>query len=195
MRLGRFVFDAQNYIFNIHLKWLILKNIKIEKMSVYYHKFEVRWSDIDANRHLGNSTYVDYCSQTRMAFLNKNKIGLTQLNRWGVGPVMLHERYSFFKEIYADQTVFVGLEVAALSEDGSMYQFVHKFYLQDGTHCATAEATGVWIDMMLRKTTTPPEDIMEVMNEYKSENVKTISKEYLKTLPFRPENINSEIFK
>jgi acyl-CoA thioesterase FadM len=76
-------------------------------MSVYYHKFEVRWSDIDANRHLGNSTYVDYCSQTRMAFLNKNKIGLTQLNRWGVGPVMLHERYSFFKEIYADQTVFV----------------------------------------------------------------------------------------
>lgn len=76
-------------------------------MSVYYHKFEVRWSDIDANRHLGNSTYVDYCSQTRMAFLNKNKIGLTQLNRWGVGPVMLHERYSFFKEIYADQTVLL----------------------------------------------------------------------------------------
>jgi acyl-CoA thioester hydrolase len=93
-------------------------------MSVYYHKFEVRWSDIDANRHLGNSTYVDYCSQTRMAFLNKNKIGLTQLNRWGVGPVMLHERYSFFKEIYADQTVFVALEVAALSEDGS---FISSF--------------------------------------------------------------------
>jgi acyl-CoA thioester hydrolase len=42
---------------------------------------------------------------------------------------------------------------------------------------------------MLRKTTTP-DDIMEVMNEYKSENVQTISKEYLKTLPFRPENID-----
>lgn len=108
---------------------------------------------------------------------------------------MLHERYSFFKEIYADQTVFVGLEVSAISEDGSIYQFVHKFYLPDGTHCATAEATGVWIDMMLRKTTTPPEDIMEVMNEYKSGNVQIISKEFLKTLPFRPENIDSEIFK
>ncbi|HBR11345.1 MAG TPA: thioesterase [Chryseobacterium sp.] len=163
-------------------------------MSVYYHKFEVRWSDIDANRHLGNSTYVDYCSQTRMAFLNKNKIGLTQLNRWGVGPVMLHERYSFFKEIYADQTVFVGLEVSALSEDGSIYQFVHKFYLPDGTHCATAEATGVWIDMMLRKTTAPPEDIMEVMNAFKSESVQTISREYLKTLPFRPENVDQSLF-
>ncbi len=34
-----------------------------------------------------------------------------------------------------------------------------SFYLPDGTHCATAEATGVWIDMTLRKTTTPPDDI------------------------------------
>jgi len=123
-----------------------------------------------------------------MAFLNKNKIGLTQLNRWGVGPVMMHEKYSFFREIYADQTVFVGLEVAAISEDGSIYQFVHKFYLPDGTHCATAEATGVWIDIMLRKITTPPEDIILVMNEFKSENVNIITREFLKTLPFRPEN-------
>lgn len=163
-------------------------------MSVYFHKFEVRWSDIDANRHLGNSTYVDYCSQTRMGFLNKNKIGLTQLNRWGVGPVILHERYSFFKEIYADQIVHVGLEVSAVSEDGMLFQFTHKFYLTDGTHCATAEATGAWIDIMLRKTTTPPEDITMVMDEYRSETVKIITKDYLKTLPFRPENLDNPNF-
>ncbi|HAI81195.1 MAG TPA: thioesterase, partial [Chryseobacterium sp.] len=29
-------------------------------MSVYHHKFEVRWSDIDANKHLANSSYVQY---------------------------------------------------------------------------------------------------------------------------------------
>ena len=127
--------------------------------------------------------------------MNKEKMGLAQLNRWGIGPVILHERFSFFKEIYADQVVYVSVEIAGNSEDASIYQFVHNFYLPDGTHCAIAEATGVWIDMMLRKTTTPPDDIMEVMNEYKSENVKPISREYLKTLPFRPENINSEILK
>ena len=162
---------------------------------IYYHKHEVRWSDIDANRHLANSSYVQYCAQTRMAFMTKHKMGVAQLNRWGIGPVILHERYSFFKEIYADQEVIVSLEISGSSEDASIYQFTHKFYLPDGTHCATAEATGVWIDMMLRKTTTPPEDIMEVMNEYKSANVQIISKEFLKTLPFRPENIDSEIFK
>lgn len=158
-------------------------------MSVYHHKFEVRWSDIDANRHLANSSYVEYCAQTRMAFMNKHKMGLKELNRWGIGPVILHERYSFFKEIYADQTVFVTLEISGTSEDGAIYQFTHKFYLPDGTHCATAEATGVWIDMMLRKTTTPPDDIIEVINEYRSQTAKILSREDIKGLPFRAENV------
>ena len=47
-------------------------------------------------------------------------------------------------------------------------------------HCATAEATGVWIDMMLRKTTTPPDDILVVMNDFKTENTKLLSEKTLK---------------
>ena len=160
---------------------------------IYYHKHEVRWSDIDANRHLANSSYVQYCAQTRMAFMTKHKMCVAQLNRWGIGPVILHERYSFFKEIYADQEVIVSLEISGSSEDASIYQFTHKFYLPDGTHCATAEATGVWIDMMLRKTTTPPDDILVVMNQFKTENTKLLSREDIKALPFRPENIDASL--
>ena len=111
-----------------------------------------------------------------------------------IGPVILHERYSFFKEVYADQEVIVSLEISGSSEDASIYQFTHKFYLPDGTHCATAEATGVWIDMMLRKTTTPPDDILVVMNQFKTENTKLLSREDIKALPFRPENIDANLF-
>ena len=160
---------------------------------IYYHKHEVRWSDIDANRHLANSSYVQYCAQTRMAFMNTHKMGLKELSYWGIGPVILHERYSFFKEIYADQEVIVSLEISGSSEDASIYQFTHKFYLPDGTHCATSEATGVWIDMMLRKTTTPPDDILVVMNQFKTENTKLLSREDIKALPFRPENIDASL--
>jgi acyl-CoA thioester hydrolase len=165
-------------------------------MQDFHYKFEVRWSDIDANRHLANSSYVEYCAQTRMAFMNQNQIGLAQLSRWGVGPVMLHERYSFFKEILADQNVFVTLEVSGLSEDASIYQFLHKFYLPDGTHCATSEATGVWIDTMLRKATTPPDDILEVMEKFKDENCKVLTRQDLKDLlslgeKIKTKNLNS----
>ncbi len=163
-------------------------------MSVYYHTHEVRWSDIDANRHLANSAYVEYCAQTRMAFMTKHKMGLSELNRWGIGPVILHERYSFFKEIYMGQNVIVSLEIDGFSPDGSIYRFLHRFFLPDGTHCATAEATGVWIDLMLRKSTTPPDDIVEVLKEFKSVNYIEMSREDIKNLPFRPENVDPQIF-
>nr|WP_317207203.1 acyl-CoA thioesterase [Chryseobacterium sp. R2A-55] len=160
-----------------------------QKMSEYLHKFEVRWSDIDANKHLANSSYIAYCAQTRMAFMNTHKMGLKELSRWGIGPVILHERLSFFKEIYADQIVYVSAEISGMSEDASIYQFVHKFYLPDGTHMATAEATGVWIDMMLRKSTSPPDDIVEVMQEFRSENTKLLTKQDLKDLPFKAQDV------
>lgn len=158
-------------------------------MSEYLHKFEVRWSDIDANRHLANSSYVAYCAQARMAFMNIHKMGLKELTRWGIGPVILHERFSFFKEIFADQTVYVSVEISGISEDASIYQFYHKFYLPDGTHMATAEATGVWIDTMLRKSTTPPDDVLEVLQEFRSENTKILTKQDLKDLPFKPQDV------
>ena len=78
-----------------------------------------------------------------------------------------------------------------MSEDASIYQFIHKFYLPDGTHMATSEATGVWIDMMLRKSTTPPDEILEVMQEFSSEHVKTLTRDDLKNLPFKPENVEA----
>jgi len=158
-------------------------------MSTYHHTFEVRWSDIDANRHLANFSYVQYCAQARMGFMNKHKMGLAQLNRWGIGPVILHESFSFFKEILPDQTVYVTVEIGGISDDASIYKFIHQFYLPDGTHCATAEATGVWIDMMLRKMTTPPDDIVESLAAYKTEKTQNLTRENLKDLPFRPENV------
>ena len=36
---------------------------------MYFKDFEIRWSDVDANRHLANSAYINFMSHTRMAFL------------------------------------------------------------------------------------------------------------------------------
>jgi acyl-CoA thioester hydrolase len=47
---------------------------------------------------------------------------------------------------------------------------------------------------MLRKTTTPPDDILVVMNQFKTENTKLLSREDIKALPFRPENIDASLF-
>lgn len=162
--------------------------------NTFVYSFEVRWSDIDANRHLANSSYMVYTAQTRMAFMNRHKMGVAQLNRWGIGPVILYEQFVYFKEILADQTVYVTLEISGMSDDASIYEFVHHFYLKDGTHCASSKVLGVWIDTMLRKATTPPEDILQVMEAHKDESVRTLTRDDLKNLDFRPQNISPEEF-
>ncbi|MBS1549614.1 MAG: thioesterase family protein [Bacteroidetes bacterium] len=164
-------------------------------MSVYFHPFDVRWSDLDANFHLGNSVYVEYCAQARMAFMHQQGIGLQHLAINSIGPVILHEKYSFFKEIHHGNMVYVSVEINGMSVDGGMYQFLHRFYLEDGTHCATAEALGVWIDTKKRKSTLPSEEIKKVMLDYKTEHCITLTKDDLKKLPFRPENINPNFLK
>ena len=36
---------------------------------MFLKEFEIRWNDLDANRHLANIAYISYASDTRMAFL------------------------------------------------------------------------------------------------------------------------------
>ncbi|QCX53031.1 thioesterase family protein [Elizabethkingia sp. JS20170427COW] len=159
-------------------------------MSVFYHPFEVRWSDLDANFHLANSSYVMYCAQTRMAFMKKYQMGVSQLAKWGIGPVILKESYSFYKEIRSDVKVMVSLEVAGMSEDASIYSFVHKFYLEDGTHCATSEVTGVWIDMKTRKMGVPPAEVLETLKSFRTEKTVSLSMNDVKSLSQKPQNID-----
>ena len=181
-------------LIDISKKICMFDHIKHHTMATYYHKFEVRWSDIDANRCLANAAYADYCTQTRMGFMNKHKMGLSQLNRWGIAPVILHEEVFFFQEIYADQEVYVSLELAGLSEDAGIYKFIHRFYLADGSHCATVAVLGVWIDSMIRKMTSPPNDVLAAFSDYKTQSTKLLSRETLKNIDTRPENIDPSAF-
>ncbi len=38
---------------------------------MFVKEFEIRWSDLDANRHMANSAYINFMSHTRMAYLGQ----------------------------------------------------------------------------------------------------------------------------
>ncbi len=139
-------------------------------MGLFIEKFNVRWSDVDANRHVGNSSYMDYCSQTRMSFLNSKGFGINHLVRWGIGPVVLRENFTFYKELHVDQTIFVSLEITGISEDSDIFEFTHKIYDSEGIHHTTALAQGVWIDMIQRRRTSPPEELKQALLSTTDEN-------------------------
>jgi acyl-CoA thioester hydrolase len=127
-------------------------------------KFEVRWSDVDANRHLANSAYQNFMSHTRMAFLLANGFTQEELAKYNLGPVVFYEHIYYFKEILPEDRVEVTLKLKGMSEDGMFFSFEHDFYNQKGKNCARCEMLGSWIDMKTRKLTSLPNHLLKPLD-------------------------------
>ena len=118
---------------------------------MYTKEFEIRWSDVDANRHLRNSAYTDYMSHTRMSFFSDKGFGQLELARLNIGPIALSEHMYYFKEVIPGNPIRVTLQLKGISEDGMFFEFLHNFYDNKGRNVARGEMMGAWIDLEKRK--------------------------------------------
>ena len=158
---------------------------------MYHKEFEIRWSDIDANRHLANSAYMNFMSHTRMAFLMENGFGQKQLAELNIGPVVFYEHIYYFKEVFAGKPVTVTLQLKGLSADGMFFEFLHNIYNHKGEHCASCEMLGSWIDLKERSLTILPNYLIENLEHLeKTEDFKTLTKEDTRRFGKKPKAID-----
>ena len=157
---------------------------------MYQKEFEIRWSDLDANLHLGNSSYIDYMSHTRMTFLTENNLGLDVMLENSLGPITLYEHTHYFKEIKPRETIKVSLEVSGHSDDGRFILFTHNFYNSEGKNLAYAEVLFSWIDIKTRKLGNVSKELLEKIQSFpKSKNFKILTKEDTRKYGRKPVDI------
>ncbi len=143
---------------------------------MFLKKFEIRWSDVDANRHLRNSAYIDYMSHTRMSFLMEKGLGQESLMKYDLGPVAFYEHIYYFKEVFPGKPIYVSLKLNGMAEDGRFFNFSHDFYNHKGENIARCEMMGGWINMVTRKTTGLPKEFLERFNAFeKTANFKILT--------------------
>lgn len=153
----------------------------------YYIAIEVRWSDLDANRHLANSAYVNYGGHIRTKFLAENGFSQQEFQANNIGPIAFSETTHFFKEIMPNETIYLTMELKGVSENRTFFEFVHNFYKADGTHAASSRMSGAWFNLNQRKLAVPPENLLKVINEMpRAHDYKILSKEYLKSHQVMP---------
>jgi acyl-CoA thioester hydrolase len=156
---------------------------------MYLKKFEIRWNDLDANRHLANSAYIQYMSHTRMSYLSENGFDHKAMAKHRIGPVVFHEHVYYFKESLGGQ-ILVTFELGGISEDGRFFRFVHNFYNEDGINLAYCEMQGAWIDLNTRSTTPLPAELMRFVDTApKTEDFKLLTKEDMRSGGRKPEDI------
>jgi acyl-CoA thioester hydrolase len=159
---------------------------------MYTKLFEIRWSDVDANRHLANSAYTNFMSHTRMAFLVEKGFNMKTLAEHNIGPVVFYEHMYYFKEAFLGQPITVSLEVSGLSEDGMFFKFDHNFYNQKGENIAHCEMFGAWINLSTRKLTELPEKLLAIKNTFpRTASFKVLTKEDTRTSGKKPVHLTT----
>ena len=158
---------------------------------MYVKEFEIRWNDIDANRHLANKAYIEYAAHTRMAFLTGLGFDQRLLGELNIGPVVFYEHMYYFKEVFYGKPLKVSLELSGMSEDGKFFEFLHNFYDYKGRNFARCEIMGAWMDLSTRKLIPLPEEIHQFMDQAeRSDNFKILTKEDTRKFPKTPVDLS-----
>lgn len=165
-------------------------------MNPFFVETIVRWSDLDANMHLANASYMNFTSYARIAFLRHCGIKLSDLARYKIGPAVLREEFSFFREAHEGQEIIISVAITGNSENGEIFEFEHNLYDKNsGTHLAYSRVFGVWFSMTERKKTPPPVEMLDKLNaNLDPAEVRKLSLADLKSLPVLPNNIDPKTF-
>ncbi|MBS9766249.1 MAG: thioesterase family protein [Flavobacteriaceae bacterium] len=133
-------------------------------MEIYKVHFTTRWSDFDANLHMRHTAYNDYAAEVRLRYFNEAGWTMQKLTKEGLGPVLLREETSFFKEIHIGKDISVTMELEASSEDFRKWKFKQIVYNENDEVSAEIMVFGGWIDLKKRKLVVPPKELIEFCN-------------------------------
>ena len=94
---------------------------------MYLKEFEVRWNDLDANRHLANSSYINFMSHTRLSYMMENGFGQNSMVTNNIGPVVFYEHMFYFREVFPGKPIRVSLQLKGISKTGSLFDAIEDW--------------------------------------------------------------------
>ncbi|HMQ01108.1 MAG TPA: acyl-CoA thioesterase [Cyclobacteriaceae bacterium] len=141
-------------------------------------QIQIRWADIDQNRHLRHSVYYDYGAMARMEFLSSRGLSTTKLEELKIGPILFREECVFRREIKLEDKITLDIELVKAKHDFSRWSLRHNFYKEDGTVAAKLSIDGAWMDIEKRKLMLPPAFVQEIFAGFpKSEDFEWIGEQ------------------
>lgn len=135
-------------------------------MAEYSKTYEVRWADMDPNRHLRHSVYLDFAAQTRVALFSDYGLPMDEIAKIGLGPIMFREEIKYLREVNEMEEVTVYCELNWMYEDGSRWSFFHRMFKNGDTPVAELTVDGAWLNLKTRKLGESTDEMMKIMKKY-----------------------------
>lgn len=135
-------------------------------METYSKLYEVRWADLDPNRHMRHSVYMDYAAQTRVALFSDHGLPMDEISQMGLGPILFREEIKYLREVNGMEEVTVECALNWMYENGSRWSFYHKMYKNGDISVAELTVDGAWLDLDTRKLGTPSDKVISIMKQF-----------------------------
>lgn len=130
-------------------------------MTSYSITRDIAWADTDPNAHLRHSVYSDYATHARVSFFAENGFALSKLASSQIGPILLKEETVFLREVVLNETVEIGVELLACTENYANYTIQHCIRKPNRKEAARVTVDGAWVHLLTRKLVPPPEALVE----------------------------------
>jgi acyl-CoA thioester hydrolase len=135
-------------------------------MSNYAMPVQIRWADIDQNRHLRHSVYYDYGAMMRMHVLQSNGLTTQKLEELKVGPILFREEAIFKREIKLEDHITINVELLKSTENYARWSLRHHFLKADNSLAAIVTIDGAWMDLEKRKLAVPDDFVRGVFAQF-----------------------------
>ena len=135
----------------------------MNRPPAFEERFTVRWSDLDANRHVRNTIFSEFATHTRFRLLESHGFSQARFESLRFGPVMFREEIRYRRELLFGQEVIVNVLFAGLSEDGSQWRVHQEVTRADGREAAVLTIDGAWIDLDTRKLVAPHHELLDLI--------------------------------
>ena len=129
----------------------------------FEQRFRVGWSGLDANHHMGNTSYLDRAHDTRMLFFAQQGFTMSRFAAERFGPVVVRDELVYRKELRLLDEFTVDFELAGLSAEGVRFRVRNTFRNVANEVAAAVTSEGVWFDLEHRRPRVPPPDLDRLM--------------------------------
>ena len=121
------------------------------------------WGDMDFNSHMKNTAYLDKAADSRMFFFAENGFSSSNFMRLNIGPVIMKDEITYYKEMNLLEEFKVTLKLAGAADDGTRFILRNEFFKSDGLKACKLTSMGGWLDLKDRKLITPPDTLFNIL--------------------------------
>jgi len=134
-------------------------------MDAYSMSYEVRWTDIDANRHVRYSAYIDAAAELRYRFFAQNNLPPDAFDKMDIGPVYTTLTANFFREVRLGETITITFLLTGLSPLGIRWKVQHDFLKANGKKAVLVSLEGAVLNLTTRQPTVPTPELMAAFQQ------------------------------